>query len=222
MKQKLSYWLSVSALGIALGFSLQFVRAWTEPTLTPPSGNIGAPINTGSSPQTKGGMITAGNFLTSGFSQAGKFCLGSQSNCITSWPSGGGGATPETDPQVGVLTSGQWCTTDGNSVNCTSNAPLTVESDPKIGTLTSGKWCTSDGNKVSCTTNAPTSGTFDAGCYDVELGGDGGWDMLANPGMGERAAYCPGGYVMKGFKSRGTGGGDHNFVATLAITCCRN
>jgi len=45
MKQKLSkkfaYWLGVIVVGIALGFAIQFVRAWTEPTGTPPSSNVG-------------------------------------------------------------------------------------------------------------------------------------------------------------------------------------
>jgi len=39
-------------------------------------------------------------------------------------PSASGGA--ETDPQVGTLTSGKWCTTDGSAVNCTSDPPSGV------------------------------------------------------------------------------------------------
>ena len=33
------------------------------------------------------------------------------------------GITSETDPQVGTLTNGRWCTSDGAKVNCTSTAP---------------------------------------------------------------------------------------------------
>jgi hypothetical protein len=33
------------------------------------------------------------------------------------------GLTSESDPQVGSLTSGKWCTTDGGTINCTSDAP---------------------------------------------------------------------------------------------------
>ena len=29
----------------------------------------------------------------------------------------------ENDPQVGTLTSGKWCTTDGTDIDCTSDAP---------------------------------------------------------------------------------------------------
>jgi hypothetical protein len=59
MKQKkqITYWLSVMIVGIALGLTLQFVRAWTEPTVDPPGGNLGAPINTGPNKQVKQGDI---------------------------------------------------------------------------------------------------------------------------------------------------------------------
>jgi len=61
MKQKIvrqvNYWLGVTAIGLVLGLSLQFARAWTEPTVAPPGGNVGAPINTGSADQYKTGDI---------------------------------------------------------------------------------------------------------------------------------------------------------------------
>ncbi|HBP01317.1 MAG: Conserved hypothetical periplasmic protein [Candidatus Moranbacteria bacterium GW2011_GWE1_49_15] len=57
--KKLSYWAGVSAVGIVLGLSLQFTRAWVEPTVAPPGGNIGAPINTGNVSQTKNGFLGA-------------------------------------------------------------------------------------------------------------------------------------------------------------------
>ena len=53
MKQKITYWLSVIAVGITLGLFLQFARAWTEPSQSPPNGNVGAPINTGNQKQVK-------------------------------------------------------------------------------------------------------------------------------------------------------------------------
>jgi len=56
--KQLGYWTSVATLGIILGISLQFVRAWTEPTALPPGGNLGAPLNTGGAGQYKeGGLI---------------------------------------------------------------------------------------------------------------------------------------------------------------------
>jgi hypothetical protein len=58
-KKQITHWLKVAVIGIALGFALQFVRAWTEPSTAPPGGNVGAPINTGSQLQTKSGSIEA-------------------------------------------------------------------------------------------------------------------------------------------------------------------
>jgi hypothetical protein len=60
------------------------------------------------------------------------------------------GTLSETDPQVGTLTNGMWCTSNGSQVNCATTAP--------VGTLTSDKWCTSNsaGTQINCTSNAPT------------------------------------------------------------------
>ena len=56
-------WFSLSLiLGLVLGGGLIFVKAWTEPTLAPPDGNLGAPINTSSNGQAK----TGGLLLNSG------------------------------------------------------------------------------------------------------------------------------------------------------------
>ena len=83
------YWLKVAIIGIALGFGLQFVRAWTEPTTAPPNGNVGAPINTSSTAQTKAGGFTAETLTAATVTGTTQFCLGA--SCITAWPSGGDG-----------------------------------------------------------------------------------------------------------------------------------
>ena len=64
MKQKLKkvfenavWWSGVVMVGLVLGVSLQFVRAWTEPTEAPPGGNVGAPINTSPIGQFKQGVL---------------------------------------------------------------------------------------------------------------------------------------------------------------------
>ena len=51
------WWSGVVMVGLVLGISLQFVRAWTEPTAVPPNGNVGAPINTGTIGQAKQGVL---------------------------------------------------------------------------------------------------------------------------------------------------------------------
>jgi hypothetical protein len=75
----------------------------------------------------------------------------------TSFVGDGSGLTNlnEVDPQVGTLTSGRWCTTNGSTISCTQTAPVLVEVDPKIGSLTADRWCTTNGSTVSCTQTAP-------------------------------------------------------------------
>lgn len=80
--RSLTWWLGVVVVGVFLGLTLQFVRAWTEPSQSPPGGNVGAPINTGPFTQTKHG---------------GDICVDPDNNpdtpaiCLGSIGSGGGG-----------------------------------------------------------------------------------------------------------------------------------
>ena len=66
---------SVFALIIALLFLAQVVLAWTSPTLAPTGGNVGAPVNVGTTDQTKNGglgvnsLAVFGNTLFSGSSR---------------------------------------------------------------------------------------------------------------------------------------------------------
>ena len=76
------YWLKVAIIGIALGFGLQFVRAWTEPTTAPPNGNVGAPINTSSTAQTKAGAMYSNDRVGAPY-----LCIGT--DCRNIWSSGG-------------------------------------------------------------------------------------------------------------------------------------
>jgi len=89
MKQKLSkkfaYWLGVVVVGIALGFAIQFVRAWTEPGSTPPAENVGAPINTGGNVQEKGSPTQNGDICV--WQNGVKKCLSSAGG--NSYPSNG-------------------------------------------------------------------------------------------------------------------------------------
>lgn len=56
--KRFAYWLEVAALGIVLGLVIQAARAWTEPSMSPPGGDVGAPINTSDVQQAKGGPLT--------------------------------------------------------------------------------------------------------------------------------------------------------------------
>lgn len=99
------WWSGVAMAGLILGISLQFVRAWTEPSMAPPNGNVGAPINTGSLEQLKQGALGIvgllklyGGFQMPTGAQPG-YVLTAQadpanpaiSNGQAAWAAGGGG-----------------------------------------------------------------------------------------------------------------------------------
>ena len=102
--KKLSYWAGVGAVGIVLGVSLQFTRAWVEPTVAPPGGSIGAPINTGSTTQTKSGGLVLDyseiqrsgeptlNFHRPGFFATGIKLRGDNNIWFGGWSTGEGAA----------------------------------------------------------------------------------------------------------------------------------
>lgn len=72
MKHTILQTLKVIALALVLSFGLSYVYAWTAPTVTPPNGNVSAPINVGSTAQTKAGDIcTTSGGTTKCLSSAG-------------------------------------------------------------------------------------------------------------------------------------------------------
>ena len=60
IQKQVSWWVGVISIGVILGASLQFVRAWVEPISAPPGDNIGAPINTSGMGQIKNGAFGIG------------------------------------------------------------------------------------------------------------------------------------------------------------------
>jgi hypothetical protein len=87
--------------------------AWTGPSAAPPGGNTPAPVNVGSSAQTKTGILQTGDFGATSVTVGGtanassitapQFCIGAA--CITSWAGTGGG---------------QWITSGTNIYNANS------------------------------------------------------------------------------------------------------
>jgi hypothetical protein len=67
MKNKIiknfTWWFGVIFMGVILGMSLQFTRAWTNPPSPPPVDNLGAPINTSLNTQYKSGALGIGGIL---------------------------------------------------------------------------------------------------------------------------------------------------------------
>jgi hypothetical protein len=66
-RRKNLYWVGVIVVGTIVGISLQFVYAWVGPPVgtTPPDGNVGAPVVTGNSWQTKVGGLTDASWVQS-------------------------------------------------------------------------------------------------------------------------------------------------------------
>ena len=95
---------------------------WIEPTTAPPNGNVGAPINTGATAQTKAGGFTAETLTAATVTGTTQFCLGA--SCITAWPSGGTAPAPDPGPYLlycydlndGFGTATYCCYSDGTCV----------------------------------------------------------------------------------------------------------
>jgi hypothetical protein len=113
MKQKIKkvfenavWWSGVAMVGLILGISIQFVKAWTEPTVAPPGGNVGAPVNTSPLDQVKAGGLGVLSLLTHGFQLynnpdlngdglvdndvTGKVLTAIDANGTAAWAAGGG------------------------------------------------------------------------------------------------------------------------------------
>lgn len=133
--------LKILALAMVLSFGISYALAWTAPTATPPTGNVSAPINTGSTKQVK-----LGDLCTS-FSGTEK-CLSSAQLAV---PSTTFSASP-TIIQSGQTTTLTWSVTDATS--CTA----------------SGSWAgakATSGSEVSSAlsgTGGPISYTFTLSC----------------------------------------------------------
>jgi len=86
--KKSIYWFATIIIGIILGFSLQFVKAWTEPSATAPNGNVSAPINISATSQYKSGALGIGGLLR-GYSDVmgNRLCIGA--DCRSTWPATG-------------------------------------------------------------------------------------------------------------------------------------
>ncbi len=60
MKKEFTQTLKILLAAVVLSLGISYVYAWTAPTLAPPDGNTSAPLNTGSSDQSKEGNLALG------------------------------------------------------------------------------------------------------------------------------------------------------------------
>lgn len=136
--------LKVLAVTLALSLGFSFASAWTGPTQAPPNGNVSAPINVSSTPQSKAGnfRIQGTTALTCNTTNAGMyaqgvvgsqtvpyFCDGSVWQRI-SFVAGAPAPTPVVNPSVNLtisptaITQGQnaaFALTTSNATSCTLN-----------------------------------------------------------------------------------------------------
>lgn len=198
MKQKTliknsAYWIGVIAVGVVVGVSLQFVKAaWQEPSTTPPSSNMGAPINTGGAAQNKTGSLgTSGSFSALGTVQGkivkgtSQVCIGS--DCRSAWPSGSGGTSGWSGSGSGTagrVTKWTGSNKIGNSIIYDTGSRIGInQADPQarldvnggirgVGIQSTGNISavgniattagTVSGNKVNATTSIYSAGTIKA------------------------------------------------------------
>lgn len=143
------------AIGIMLSFTVMVTRAAYVATRSD-----GSPLTSAIWNEMVNKVNILGPTNSSGLTE-GQWCSvsGGQIYCNNNRP-----VMAETDPRVGSIVSGSWCTgTGSNSVNCTSAQPVMTESDPQVRTLNSGRWCTTDGAYVDCTTAPPVLTESDPG-----------------------------------------------------------
>ncbi|MCD6500658.1 hypothetical protein J7K42_01405 [bacterium] len=76
MTKKIAFLLSVLILSFAAGV---FIFAWTEPSASPPSGNVSAPVNVGDTEQVKSGKL---GIATDGIDASYGLTVGNSTNLL--------------------------------------------------------------------------------------------------------------------------------------------
>jgi hypothetical protein len=149
ISKKLGYWGGVIAISAVLGVSLQLAKAaWTEPTVAPPNGNIGAPINTGFNVQTKSGVLGLGG--SPGISGIGIMSSGSLAGgwFTGTLPGGAGIFVQNSGAGHDIYTLGPKSYFGGNVGigDTTPDAGLKLDVEGKVGAT---EYCDQDGG--NCT-----------------------------------------------------------------------
>ena len=114
MKPHLSK-LSFLAIGLSLAASVSYLNAWSGPQtgVTPPEGNVSAPVNLSSLAQVKLGGLGVASLLSTGDVAANRYC-DLNGNCSSSV--GGGSSVPAGTVAAFNLTTcpAGWIPADGN------------------------------------------------------------------------------------------------------------
>ncbi|EKE16550.1 MAG: hypothetical protein ACD_11C00004G0048 [uncultured bacterium] len=116
LKHNIRIFILSLVFGLVIGGGLIIARAWTEPSVAPPGGNIGAPINTSGI-----GQIKSGNLI---INSGGSYPTG----LVVNGNAGIGDATPDNGLKLdveGKVGATEYC--DQNGENCMVSE--TFESD---------------------------------------------------------------------------------------------
>jgi len=79
----------VALIAVLIMGGAAFAANFTDPTQSPPNGNVEAPINVGSTAQAKAGNFGANAIAGQWVQGVTGLCIGS--DCRSAWPEGGGG-----------------------------------------------------------------------------------------------------------------------------------
>jgi hypothetical protein len=233
----------VIAIALVLSVGISYVSAWTAPTATPPNSNVSAPINVGSTAQTKTGDLTV-NKITAPTS-----CIGA--DCRTAWPTGG--------DNLGNHTATQALTMGGNNINNAGTVTATggVDVGNAGGAYTyitmrdnespnGVKYIHANSNVVGFLSgaggwlsywadNGDSYQVGNANVNDVWVRASGKWASQLGGNLNyattieigyirggdtDQTFNCPSGYVVTGFRGGGDGGGGGE-VEFVFIRCTR-
>lgn len=92
----------VSLIALLVMGGAAFAANFTQPTQSPPNGNVEAPVNVGGTPQAKSGNFAANALAGQWVQGVSGLCIGS--DCRTAWPSGSGGGGSEPSCSFDVKT----------------------------------------------------------------------------------------------------------------------
>ncbi len=164
-------------LALLLTFGLSYAyAAWSEPTATPPGGNVAAPINTGSAAQTKTGTLTVGGLAL----PAGATINGSGSNStygaftVQGSKNGWSGVNfkDASGSNSGTLMMHPWYSGFYNATDNQWRMYVTDGGASSMGTVEANDFCTSSGKCLST------------------AGGSGNVASYNNLPSGAMAGYC--------------------------------
>jgi hypothetical protein len=124
--------------GIALGLSMSLVAfAWTSPPASPPSNNVSAPLNVGTSAQTKNGDLVVNGFSATVLCLPGSSPTG---GCRSTWPGSEVGAPVGGSGTANYLPKFTSSNTLANSAITENGSDVGITSRRLNVTGRSGEW----------------------------------------------------------------------------------